>query len=29
MDRWYQQPRSHILADTIWEDGDVLWHSQH
>jgi hypothetical protein len=28
MDRWYQQLRSHLLADPIWEDGEVLWHSQ-
>jgi len=28
MDRWYQQLRSHLIADPIWEDGEVIWHSQ-
>ena len=28
MDRWYQQLRSHLIADPIWEDGEVLWHTQ-
>jgi hypothetical protein len=28
MDRWYQQLRSHLIFDPIWEDGEVLWHTQ-
>jgi quinol monooxygenase YgiN len=27
-DRWYQELRSHLEADPVWEDGDVLYRSQ-